>query len=174
MKSWITCILATVTFVPSLDAQENQAPTYRLSFRMKESGAAKATTRNYVLIVQNRSRGKINASRRLPYYTSSKGEAKELHTASLGSIIECTPHETDPGVRLNCDFESSYVAPNQPGGQPPIGFPPVINARQVSTSAFVAIGPEVQIVRLDDPSSNNSLEIFVSIERLYGPVGAAK
>jgi hypothetical protein len=174
MKSGILCILAAVILVPGVDAQEKQPPTYRLSFRLQESGAeGKATVRNYVLIVQGRSRGKINASRRLPYYTSSKGEAKELHTAALGSIIECTPEEKDPGVQLDCAFESSYVAPNQPREQPPIGFLPLINARQVSTTAFVAIGPEVQIVRLDDPSSNNKLEIFVSVERLSGPVCAA-
>jgi hypothetical protein len=155
MKPGMLCIIAAVTFAGAIAAQQKQPPTYRLSFRIQESAADKATTRKYVLIVQSKSRGKVNASRRLPYYTSSKGEAKELHTAALGSIIECSPEEQGSGVRLDCAFESSYVSPNQPVRQLPIGFPPVVNTRQASTTAFVAIGPEAQIVSMDDPSSNH-------------------
>jgi hypothetical protein len=134
---------------------------------LHESGPqAEEVTRNYMLVAQSDSLGKINASRRLPHYTSSKGEAKELHTVALGSIIECTPSDQGAAVRLHCAFESSYVAPEQPVEQTPIGFLPVIHSRQVSTTALIPIGREVQVAQLDDPASGKQLEIFVSAERL--------
>jgi hypothetical protein len=173
MKRVIVCLVVASSFAPVVLAQENTVSTFRLHFRMLESGVqVEETTRNYVLVVQSESRGKINASRRLPHYTSSKGEAKELHTVAVGSIIECTPKDAEGGVRLDCAFESSYVAPEQPVKQIPIGFLPIINSRQVFTTVLIPIGPEVQIVRLNDPSSGNRLEIFVSAERFAGPVAS--
>ena len=77
------------------------------------------------------------------------------------------------GVSLDCAFESSYVAPEQPLEQLPIGFLPIINSRKVSTAAVIPIGPEVQVALLDDPSSGNRLEIFVSAERFAGSIAAA-
>jgi len=50
--------------------------------------------------------------------------------------------------------------------QRPVGFPPVVNSRQVQTTAVVPLGSEVQIARVDDPSSGNRLTIFVLAERL--------
>ena len=151
-------------------------PTYRLQIRMKESRAdvkdSTATTRNYVLVVQSKSRGSINASRRIPYYTNPKGDAKELHTVALGTIIECMAEDKDGGVRLDCHFESSHVAADQPTAQVPIGFPPVMRSRQVKTTALAPIGQEVRIARLDDPASGNPLEIFILAERFAGPLGA--
>jgi hypothetical protein len=172
MQLGIVRIVALTTLSLAVHAQEKPRSTYRLNFRLEETAAEAArTTRSYALVVQSRSRGKINASRRLPYYTSSKGETKELHTAALGSIIECIADDKDAGVVLDCAIESSYVALDQPS-KPAAGFLPVVNSRQVSTTALLAIGTEVQIVRLDDPSSKNRLEIFVSVERLTPPVGS--
>jgi hypothetical protein len=109
-------------------------------------------------VLQSGSRGKINASCRIPYY--SKSELKELHTVALGSIIECSVKDADAAVRLDCAFESSYVAPDQPAQQRPVGFPPVVNSRQVQMTAAVPPGS------IDDQSSGNSLTIFVLAERL--------
>ena len=174
MKSMTACLVIASSFASVVLAQEKPVSTFRLRFRMHESGAqAEETTRNYVLLLQSESRGKVNASRRLPHSTSSKGEAKELHTIALGTIIECTVEDAEAGVSLDCAFESSYVAPEQPVEQPPIGFLPIMNSRQVSTTAVIPIGPEVQVARLDDPSSGNRLEIFVSAERFAGPIAAA-
>jgi len=160
-------ILAAALLLPSAGAQEKSPPTYRLSFRIQETGSdPQPTTRHYALMAQSNTRAKVNASQRLPYYTSGKGEAKEVHTAALGSIIECIPQEKGSAVRLDCSFESSHVAASQPVRQPPIGFPPVVIARQASVTAMIPIGQEVPLVRMDDPTSNNRLDIFVSIERL--------
>ncbi|MBL8221975.1 MAG: hypothetical protein JNL62_22245 [Bryobacterales bacterium] len=134
---------------------------------MQETGPdAETATRQYVLMAQSNTRAKINASQRLPYYTSGKGETKEVHTAALGSIIECIPQEKGSAVRLDCSLESSHVAATQPSRQPPVGFLPVVIARQASVTAMIPIGQEVPLVRMDDPTSNNRLDIFVSIERL--------
>ncbi len=174
MKVMIACLVIASSLASVVLAQEKPAPTFRLHFRMHESGPqTEETTRNYVLLLQSESRGKINASRRLPHYTSSKSEAKELHMVALGSIIECTPKDEEAGVRLSCAFESSHVAAEQPREQPPIGFLPVLNMRQVSTTAVVPIGLEVQVANLDDPSTGNRLEIFVSAERFAGPLAVA-
>ena len=80
MKVMTLCLVIASSVASVVLAQEAHVPTFRLNFRIHESGAqAEETTRNYVLVVQSESRGKINASRRLPHYTKSQGEAKELH-----------------------------------------------------------------------------------------------
>ncbi|MFN0101724.1 MAG: hypothetical protein ACKV2U_06490 [Bryobacteraceae bacterium] len=174
MKSTTAWLAIAATFASLVSAQDRPVSTFRLHFRIQESPVeANGTARIYVLAMESKSRGKINATRRLPYYTSSKGEAKELHTVALGSIIECKAEDGEGGVRLDCAFESSYVAPEQPRRQVSIGFPPVINSRQINATALVPIGREVQITRLDDPSSGNRLEIFVKAERFAGPIDAA-
>ena len=139
---------------------------FRLLFRMQEQGpGVERPTQEYALVIKSESRGKINASRRLPNYTSSKGGAKELHTVALGSIIDCRVQEADEGVLLDCAIESSAVASEQPAKHVPVGFLPVMNSRQVQTTAVVPLGPEVQIARLDDPTSGSRLEVFVTAER---------
>jgi hypothetical protein len=148
-------------------AQEKPTPTsYRLHFRIQESQpASKPSDSVYDLIIQSRSHGKINASRRIPYYSSSKSEAKEVHSVALGNIIECNAHEQDAGVQLNCSFESSFVTPVHMAEPRPAGFLPVTISRQVSTTAWVPLGSEIQIAGLDDPASKSRLEIFVTAAR---------
>lgn len=173
MKIITACLVIASGLASVVVAQDKPAAMFRLHFRMHESGAkVEETTRNYVLLLQGESSGKMNASRRIPFYTSTKGEAKELHTEALGSIIECDAKDAEGGVRLNCAFESSYVEPEQTAKQTPIGFLPVMHSRQVRTTVIVPLGPEAQIAQLDDPSSGNRLEIFVSAERFAGPVPA--
>ena len=162
----IRTLLTATVLVTAAFGQEK--PTFRLDFRIQEAGTAgtPANTTRYSLIVQNGARGKINASRRIPYYTNSKGEAKELHTAALGSIIECTPEQTEGALRLACAVESSFVEPGQTGRPIPLGFLPVVTSRQVSTTAAVVFGTEVQLASLDDPGSRNRVEVFVKAERI--------
>jgi hypothetical protein len=150
-------------------AQNKSVSMFRLHFRMHESGSeSKTTTLNYVLVVQSGSRGKINASRRLPYYSKDK----ELHTVALGSIIECNARDAETGVQLDCAFESSYIPRIQPARQRPIGFPPILHSRQVQTTAVIPLGSEVRIALFDDPSSGNRLQIVVSAERFAGSIAA--
>ena len=162
MKNIAIYWLVAATF---LFAQDTPTATFRLQIRMKESPA---TTRNCVLTLQNKTRGSINASRRIPYYTNSK----ELHMLALGTIIECAAEDKDGGLRLDCHFESSHVAPDQPASAVPFGFPPVVRSRQVKATVLAPIGREVSIARLDDPASGNTLEIFILAERFAGSLVA--
>ena len=174
MKIRIAGLCLALTFSAATSAQEKPAPTYRLQFRLQETRPSATrtapATRNYLLLLQGKSRGKINASRRLPYYTSTKGDAKELHTAALGTIIECSAADREGGVQLDCAFESSFVAREQPAPLPPIEFLPVMISRQVTAAAVVPIGKEVRFAGIDDPNTNSRLEIFLSAERFDGPV----
>ena len=78
MKNLAACLLLVFTLESAAPAQDKASSTYRLHFRFRGSGLnTKEVTRDYKLVVQARSRGKINASRRVPYCTSSKGDAKE-------------------------------------------------------------------------------------------------
>ena len=167
MNRAAACFAIALALPICANAQDNAPPTFRLQIRMLESGNnSKPSGRDYTLIVQNKSRAKINASRRLPFYTSSKGETREVHTAALGSIIECVPEDAGTSVRLDCAFESSYVPSSPTGTQTPVGFLPIVNSRQVSTTALVPLGTEVQLARLDDPASGNRLEIYVTVQKL--------
>lgn len=118
--------------------------------------------------IQAGSRGTLNASHRVPYYSATKGEAKELHTVALGSIFDCTAREAEGGVGLDCGFESSFVAPHQPRLRP-VGFPPVLQSRQAHTNAVAPLASEVLMAELDDPTTGNRLQFFVSAERAGMP-----
>lgn len=154
----------------SVNAQEGLI-SYRLHFNISETGQdGKTATRRYGVLAGNKSRAKVNATRRIPYYSSQsanlKRDAKQVQTATLGTIIECTPREDGSGVQLDCTFESSFAAPNQPAH--PVGFLPVTISRQVSTNVLVDPGREQQIALVDDPASNTRVEISVMVERLPG------
>ncbi|MGH9627802.1 MAG: hypothetical protein ACRD7E_05620 [Bryobacteraceae bacterium] len=114
--------------------------------------------------MQAESKGTLNASYRIPYYTSTKGEAKELHTVALGSIFDCVARDAEDAVRLDCGFESSFVAKRQQS-IPPVGFPPIIQSRQAHTTAVVPLGAEVVMAELDDPTTGNRLQFFIFAER---------
>lgn len=163
-----TMMLLSVFCVPTfLCAQSRPLSVFRLQIRMQESGPQmKETTKSYVMLVQAESRGKINASQRVPFY----GKTGEVHTVALGSIMECDAREAEGGVRLDCGFESSYVAPKQPAQPRPVGFPPILESRQVSTKAVIPLGTEVSMAELDDPASGNRLRIFMSAERVNAVV----
>lgn len=168
MKLWIAPLLVYGAFSSAAFCQEKLPPVYRLQFRLQETGTGgkAAAANHFALTVQNNERGKINASRRLPYYTSGKGEAKELHTAALGSIIECTPVQIETAVRLQCAFESSFVEPGQAARPVPAGFLPSIISRQASTTATIPLGKETRIASMDDLASRTSLEVYVTAERI--------
>lgn len=140
--------------------------TYLLRFRMEQSNPASA--RSYVMLLQNKTRGSIDATRRIPYYTNPKGDAKEFHTVAIGNLIECSANGEEAGVRLDCNLESSYVTATQPVPPLPPGFPPVIKSRRVRANALAPIGREFRIARLEEPTSGNPLEIFALVERFNG------
>ncbi len=170
MQSKISILWIGASLTCCLFAADPMPSTYRLHFRVAESQPeAKAdtgSTKNFQLIVQSRSRGKINDSRRLPHYTSSKSEARELHLAEMGSILECVPEDRENGVRLDCSFESSFVAPDQEGKPIAVGFLPIVHSRQMSSTAVVPLGVEVLFASFDDPASGNRLEFYVEAKRL--------
>jgi hypothetical protein len=159
------CIVVCTLFATVCSFAED---TYRLRFRMEQSTAsgAKADARSYILLLQNKTRGSIDATRRIPYYNG-----KELHTVAVGNLIECTANSEDTGVRLDCNLESSFVAPDQPASAQPF---PVIRSRRIKTNALAPIAREFRIARLDDPATGTPLEVFVLAERFTGPIDANK
>jgi hypothetical protein len=62
---------------------------------------------------------------------------------------------------LDCAFESSFVAKRQ-ASPPPVGFPPLIQSRTAHTTAVLPPGKELPMAILDDPTTGNRLEFFVS------------
>jgi hypothetical protein len=165
MKLQIATLLALAAFTPQLHSQDPLPTTYRLQFRFKEVSGTVETSRNYTLMLQSKTRGKINASTRVPFFTSSKGDNREVHTAALGSIIECNVEDRDSMLALDCSFESSFAAPKQPATATPSGFLPVVHSRQATVRAHIPLAQEVRLAAMDDPSSGNRLEIFVVAER---------
>ncbi len=178
MKSAIRILSVTTALLCGLWGADPAPSTYRLNFRITEARPEvkenSGSTKNFQMLVQSRSRGKINASRRLPHYTSTKGETRELHLAALGSILECIPEDRENGVRLECSFESSFVAPDQEGKPVAAGFLPVVHSRQMSSTAVVPVGVEVLFASFDDAASGNRLEILVLAERASLPVAEIK
>jgi hypothetical protein len=165
MYKVIVLFAAFLSITVDLRGETKTAPQFRIQIRMRESknqSAPKDST--YALLLQAESKGTINASYRIPYYSSTKGEAKELHTVALGSIFDCVARDAEGGVRLDCGFESSHVSKRQQS-VPPIGFPPMIQSRQAHTTAVIPFGAEVPMAELDDPTSGDRLQFFVSAER---------
>lgn len=165
MTIWRTGLVFAGLLAPSAPAQENPAG-YRLSFRLDEAGPETKTSKTFSMVVQSRARAKINASRRIPYYTSSKKKSVDLHTAAIGTIIDCGAFENGAGVRLDCSFESSFVEPGQSGRTIPTGFLPVMNSRQFFTNATVATGSDVQLASFEDPVNESRIDIYVKVEKM--------
>ncbi len=161
----VIVLFAFVSITADLLGQTKAAPQFRIQIRMRESSKQFAPKDSiYTLLLQAESKGTINASYRIPYYSATKGEAKELHTVALGSIFDCVGQDAEGGVRLDCGFESSYVSRRQQSVTP-IGFPPMIQSRQAHTTAVVPFGVEVSMAELDDPTTGDRLQFFVSAER---------
>jgi hypothetical protein len=55
----------------------------------------------------------------------------------------------------------------------PTGFPPLIQSRQARTAATIPFGAEVLMADLDDPTTGNRLQFFVSAES-FGVAGSEK
>lgn len=163
-RIWLLAVLGCGS---SAFGQEISSSVYELRFRLNEIDAATGpASRLYSMVVESGSAGKINAGRRVPFYSASQGGANEQHTAALGNIFECEVAETDWGVRLDCAFESSYVEPGQSEEPQPVGMLPLTHSRQVHTTAVVPLGREIRLAMLDDPASGNRLEIFIELELL--------
>jgi hypothetical protein len=127
----------------------------------------------YSLLLQVETKGTLNASYRIPYYSSTKGDAKELHTVALGSIFDCVAREAGVGVSLECGFESSFAS-TRPQPHLPTGFPPTIQSRKVHATAVLPFGIEIAMAELHDPTTGSQLQFLVSVEQLSGTDPAAK
>jgi hypothetical protein len=161
LKLLVICL----SFAPLVAAQTKVPPQYRIEIRVRESSReAAAKESRYTLLVQSESKGALNASYRVPFYSSTKGEAKELHTVALGNIFECSAHGAEGGVRLDCAFESSFISKRQTS-PPPVGFPPLIQSRTAHTTAVLPLGKELPMAAMDDPTTGNRLEFFVSAQQ---------
>jgi hypothetical protein len=149
-----------------LRGQQKDPAQYRLQIRMRETRAQSMPKDSaYSLLLQDGGKGSVNASYRVPYYSSSKGEVKELHTVALGAIFECSAREADGGVRLDCAFESSFVSPKA-AGAPPVGFPPLVQSRQAHVAAVIALGAETSVAELDDPTTGGRVQFFIAPQRV--------
>jgi hypothetical protein len=156
---------ALFSIAAEIQGQVKTPGQYRVQIRMRESNPLSAPKEStYTLLLQAESKGTLNASYRIPYYSSKKGEAKELHTVALGSIFDCVARDAEGGVRLDCGFESSFVSRRWQSA-PPIGFPPMIQSRQAHTTAVVPFGSELAMAELDDPTTGSRLQFFIFAER---------
>lgn len=120
-----------------------------------------AGTRNACAVEEN-SKSKINIGSRIPNMPAGTGD-KQVHMVAIGVVVECQVRPRGPMVGLDCAFESSAVAPDQP--KPSAGFPPVLNTQQASVVTAVPPGKTVTIASLDDPKTKHNLEISVHVDK---------
>lgn len=163
MKTWSTLLfLIAATVYGQIKAQ------YRLDIRMLESGPAQTPPKQstYMMVLQAGSRATLNASSRVAYYSAAKNGAKEVHTVALGTIFECSANEAEAGVRLDCAFESSFAS-KQAQSSAVSGFP-AIQSRQARTTAVVPFDAESVVAELDDPTTGNRLQFYVTAKRFAG------
>jgi len=168
----IRCLLvAALGFAFTAIAQDRPPiPLYRLNVEIVEqsdpqTSAPQTMRRNYEMLVEANTLGKINASLRVPY-VSGRPDEPQVHTVALGSIIECTPREAERGVRVDCAIESSSVFAPQHRSEMAAGLPPQMQSRQIRAAATIPLEQRVLLSAFDDPVTQHHLDVFLTARRV--------
>ena len=159
----VKILLLLGALLPAFSQERAMPPRYRLKFTFTDAMQQKKLNQmQYTLLVEENSKSKINIGSRIPYMPAGTGD-KQVHMVAVGVIVECQVRPRGPMVGLDCAFESSAVAPDQP--KPSAGFPPVLNTQQASVVTAVPPGKTVTIASLDDPKTKHNLEISVHVDK---------
>jgi len=171
----IAVVAFCLTFIPnSASAQEEQGKgsaaseqkprvAYRIEFNVREmENGKRLNSRNYMMVVENESRGMVRVANRVPYQTGQTGE-KQVQYQEIRMNIDCRPHERGEDVALTVNLDFTSFPPLEGEGS---GMAPVLRTESTAVDPIVTPGKPTLIASLDDVSSNRRYEIEVTATKV--------
>jgi len=133
---------------------------YRIEFNVREIEAGKRlNSRNYMMVVEDGSRGMIRVGNSVPYTSGEKVQYRDV-----GMNIDCRPREREGGVALEWSLESSgVVAQEQTAG---VSTNPVFRQQRTNNTSVVTPGKPTLVASMDDVVTNRRYEIEVTATKV--------
>jgi len=134
---------------------------YRIEFNVREiEDGKRLNSRNYMMVVEDGSRGMIRVGNRVPIV----GGEKQLEYDDVGMNIDCRPRGREDSVVLDISLEStSVVAQEQPAAAT---TNPVIRQQRGAVMSVVTPGKPTLVASMDDVVSNRRYEIEVTATKV--------
>jgi hypothetical protein len=134
---------------------------YRIEFNIREiEDGKRLNSRNYMMVVQEGSFGRIRVGNRVPYQT----DEKQFQYQDVGMSIDCRPRERESDVALEWSLESSsVVAQEQTAG---VTSNPVFRQQRTNDTSVVTPGKPALVASMDDVVTNRRYEIEVTATKV--------
>jgi hypothetical protein len=155
-------LLILLLVAPFSGAQERQpraarpsAALYRLTFTLHVIEGGRDQTRNFMLVLEERSAGKVRNLRRIP---ARLGENQQY--IETGIKCDAEFQEIAGGLRLEIEMHFSDAAPEA------AGTPPIINEWQSHVEATVVPNEVTVLTTYDGGEGNRRYQFDVKAEKL--------
>ena len=132
----------------------------QFTFTFTESSPTKGTaTRKYETLGTLNEFARINAGERVPVRIADD----KIQFTDVGTNIYCKAREAQNStLTLDCNFERSSVAPNQP----PATQTPRIHTTRTAGIYVIKPGASTQLARFDDPVTGNQIQIEALVNKI--------
>ena len=142
-------------------AEQKPVVAYRIEFNVREiEDGKRLNSRNYMMLVEDGSYGRIRVGNRVPYQASEK----QFQYQDVGMNIDCRPHGREDSVALEWSLESSsVVAQEQTGG---VTSNPVFRQQRTNDTSVVTPGKPTLVASMDDVVTNRRYEIEVTATKV--------
>ena len=141
--------------------EQKPAAAYRIEITVREiEDGKRLNSRNYMMVVEDGSWGKIRVGNRVPYQASEK----QFQYQDVGMNIDCRPRGREDNVALDFSLESSsVVAQEQPPGA---ASNPLLRQQRGNITSVVTIGKPTLVASMDDVVTNRRYEIEVTATKV--------
>jgi hypothetical protein len=141
--------------------EQKPVAAYRIEITVREiEDGKRLNSRNYMMVVEDGSWGRIRVGSRVPIVGGEKG----LTYNDVGMNIDCRPRGREDSVALDFSLESSgVVAQEQPRAA---DTNPVIRQQRSNLTSVVTPGKPTLIATMDDVVTNRRYEIEVTATKV--------
>jgi len=152
-------------------AEQKPVPAYRIEFNVREiENGKRLNSRNYLMVVENDSRGMVRVGNRVPYQSGQTSE-KQVQFQEIRMNIDCHPRERGENVALaiNLDFTSFPPLIEEGSGGPIVlrtESASVLRTESASVDPIVTLGKPTLVAGMDDVVTNRRYEIEVTATKV--------
>ena len=147
----------------SATMEQKPAVAYRVEFNVREiENGKRLNSRNYLMVVENETRGMVRVGNRVPYQIGQTGE-KAVQFQDIRMNIDCHPRERGENVALAINLDFTSFAPQTEGA---LGLPPVLRTESASVDPIVTLGKPTLVASMDDVVANRRYEIEVTATKV--------
>jgi hypothetical protein len=142
--------------------EQKPVVAYRIEFNVREiEDGKRLNSRNYMMVVEDGSRGMIRVGNRVPIAVAEK----QVQYNDVGMNIDCRPRGREDSVVLDISLESSSVVPPE---QPTAAttLQPMFRQQRSNITSTVTPGKPTLVTSMDDVLSNRRYEIEVTATKV--------